>query len=261
MKRWLMILLLAIPGLAGAQPLLEFRNDLAFRETTVNAFASQVYHDRIKRLAAAGRLDRDHALLERIRGLMARLRPAAQYERPAAKRIAWEVHICRKCDENASAMAGGKLLVGEAFIKSISPSDDELAYLLAHEMAHVIAEHTREFATTARYFVGMGMKRDYADIQHELNESIGLQLRMAPLYKQQELEADYIGFILGARAGFEPTAMLSLLRKLHSDGPSLLDSHPSAERRLKQAQTMLEAAERLRSRGIPSAARAPRASE
>jgi predicted Zn-dependent protease len=261
MKRWLMILLLAIPGLAGAQPLLEFRNDLAFRETTVNAFASQVYHDRIKRLAAAGRLDRDHALLERIRGLMARLRPAAQYERPAAKRIAWEVHICRKCDENASAMAGGKLLVGEAFIKSISPSDDELAYLLAHEMAHVIAEHTREFATTARYFVGMGMKRDYADIQHELNESIGLQLRMAPLYKQQELEADYIGFILGARAGFEPTAMLSLLRKLHSDGPSLLDPHPSAERRLKQAQTMLEAAERLRSRGIPSAARTRRASE
>jgi Zn-dependent protease with chaperone function len=250
MKRWLVVLLLSVPGVAGAQPLLEFRNDFAFQTATVNAFAAHVYHDRIQRLAAAGKLDVDHGLLKRIRGLVARLRPAAEYERPAAARIAWEVHICRKCDENASAMAGGKLLVSEEFIKSIHPSDDELAYLLAHEMAHVIAEHTREFASTARYFVGMGLKRDYADIQHELDESFGLQLRMAPLYKQQELEADAIGFILGARSGFEPKAMLSLLTKLHSDGPSLLDPHPSTEQRLRQARTMLETAERLRARGM-----------
>ena len=55
--------------------------------------------------------------------------------------------------------------------------------------------------------------------------------------------------------------MLSLLRKLHSDGPSLLDPHPSAERRLKQAQTMLEAAERLHSQGIPTTAQSHTASE
>lgn len=251
MIRWPVILLLAVPGLTGAQTLLEFRDDLAFQTTTVNAFAAHIYHDRIRRLAAAGNLDGDQTLLERIRGLIARLRPAAEYERPAAARIAWEVHVCRKCDENASAMAGGKLLVGEEFIKDINPSDAELAYLLAHEMAHVLAEHTREFATTARYFVGMGLKRDYADIQHELDESFGLQLRMAPLYQQQELEADYIGFILGARAGFEPEAMPSLLRKLHADGPALADPHPSSERRLQQAQVMLPAARRLYARGMP----------
>ena len=253
MRRWLAVFLTIVPALTVAQPLLEFRNDLAFQASTVDTFAAHVYHDRIQRLAAAGRLDGDHALLRRIRDLIARLRPAAEYERPSAKRIAWEVHVCRRCDENASAMAGGKLLVGEEFINGLDPSDAELAYLLAHEMAHVIAEHTREFATTARYFVGMGLKRDYADIQHELDESFGLQLRMAPLYRQQELEADYIGFILGARSGFEPGAMLSLLHKLHSDAPSMMDPHPSAQRRLQQAQTMLEAAVRLRARGMPGA--------
>ena len=252
MKRWLAVFMMIVPVLTGAQPLLEFRNDLAFQASTVNAFAAHIYDDRIRRLAAAGLLDGDHALLQRIRDLISRLRSAAEYERPAAARIVWEVHVCHKCDENASAMAGGKLLVGEEFIKDLSPSDAELAYLLAHEMAHVVAEHTREFATTARYFVGMGLRREYADIQHELDESFGLQLRMAPLYRQQELEADYIGFILGARSGFEPRAMLSLLRKLRSDAPSLMDPHPSAQRRLQQAQTMLEAAERLRSRRIPS---------
>ena len=251
MVRWMVILSLAVPVVAGAQPLLEFRNDLAFQATTVDTFAAHVYRDRIAHLAAAGDLDADRALLERIRGLVERLRPAAEYERPAVARLAWEVHVCRRCDENASAMAGGKLLVGEEFIAGIKPSDDELAYLLAHEMGHVLAEHTRESATTARYFVGMGLKRDYADIQHELDESLGLQLRLAPLYRQQDLEADYIGFILGARAGFAPRAMLSLLRKLNSDAPSLLDEHPTAAERLQQAEAMLPAAQRLYGWGMP----------
>lgn len=251
MKRCLVVFLMIVPGLAGAQPLLDFRNDLAFQATTVNAFAAQIYRQRLSKLTADHDLDVDQALLNRIRGIVKRLQPAAEYERPAAARIAWEVHICRKCDENASAMAGGKLLVGEEFIASIKPTDDELAYLLAHEMGHVLAEHTREFATTARYFVGLGLKRDYQDIQHEIDENFSLQLRMAPLYKQQELEADYIGFILGARAGFEPRAMLSLLRKLSSEDPPMLDAHPSTQQRLQQAQTAMPAARRLYARGVP----------
>jgi predicted Zn-dependent protease len=241
---------LIVPGLAVAQPVLDFRNDLAFQATAVNAFAAQVYRQRLGKLIANDKLNRNEALLERVRSLVERLRPAAEYERPAAAKIAWEVNICRECNENASAMAGGKLLVGEEFINELNPTDDELAYLLAHEMGHVIAEHTREFATSARYFVGLGMKRDYPDIQHEIDESFSLQMRMAPLYKQQEMEADYIGFFLGARAGFTPKAMLSLLRKLDTDGPTMLDAHPTTRERLRQAQSMLPATQRLYSRNL-----------
>lgn len=251
MKRWLAVFLMIVPGLAGAQPVLDFRNDLAFQSTTVNSFAAHIYRERLSKLKAAGKLDVDQALLKGLRGIIERLRPAAEYERPAAAALSWEVHICRQCYENASAMAGGKLLVSEEFIAQIKPTDDELAYLLAHEMGHVLAEHTREFATSARYFVGMGLKRDYSDIQHEIDESFSLQLRMAPLYKQQEMEADYIGFVLGAHAGFEPHAMLSLLHKLNMDGASILDAHPSTKQRLKQARAVLPAALRLYARGIP----------
>jgi len=251
MKRWLAIFLMAVPGLAGAQPVLDFRSDLAFQETTVNSFAAHIYAQRLHKLKAEDKLDRDPALLKRLRGLVERLRPAAEYERPAVANIHWEIHVCRDCYENASAMAGGKLLVGEGFIAQIKPTDDELAYLLAHEMAHVIAEHTREFATSARYFVGMGLKRDYSDIQHEIDESFSLQLRMAPLYRQQEMEADYIGFILGSHVGIEPNAMLSLLRKLGGEDRSMMDVHPSNAQRLKQAQAILPAAQRLFARGLP----------
>jgi len=252
MKLWLAIFVTLAPAVSVAQPVLEFRNDLAFRAATINSFAEHIYHERIRKLRAEGKLDRDPALLRRTRRIVDRVRLSAEYERPAAAMLSWEVHSCRKCNENASAMAGGKLLVGEEFIAEIDPTDDELAYLLAHEMGHVIAEHTREFATSARSFVGQGFKRDYPDIQHEIDESISLQLRMAPLYQQQELEADYIGFILGARAKFDPPAMLSLLRKLRSDDRSVLDIHPGTAQRLKQAQAVLPAAQRLYNQGIPA---------
>ena len=193
MKHWLtMVVVFLVPSLTGAQPILEFRNDLAFQSTDVNSFAAQTYRKRLQQLAAANKLDRNPSLLKRLHTLIDRLLPSAEYERPSAAKLAWEIHVCRDCNENASAMAGGKMLVSEDFIAQINLSDDELGYLLAHEMGHVLAEHTRESATSARYFVGMGLKRDYPDIQHEMDESFSLMIRMAPFYQQQEMGLGYL---------------------------------------------------------------------
>jgi predicted Zn-dependent protease len=242
MKRIVAALALVLPGFAGAQGLLEFRSDLAFSATEVDALAAQQYQERLRALTHAGQLDRDPVLAARLQAILPRLRRAAAYERPDSDQLAWEVHVCTGCDESASAMAGGKLLVSSDFVAGLKLSDDELAYLLAHEMAHVVAEHTREFATLARSFVGNGLKRDYADIEQELAEDLPVHLRMRPAYIQQELEADFMGFVLGARAGFEADAMLSLLDKLHTESPSFLGTHPSDAMRVRQAHAMLEAA-------------------
>ena len=245
MKHLFVAMLIAVPGLAGAQGLLDFRTDLAFDAITVESVAEQTYRARLRTLAADGRLDVDAPLLARLRGLIAGLRAAVQLERPEAAAIAWEIHTCRRCDENASAMAGGRLLVGEQFVAGLALTDDELGYVLAHEMAHVLAEHTREFATTARYFVGNGRNRDYEDIQNELNESIGLNLRMAPVYAQQEFEADYIGFVLGARSGFDPEAMPRMLLKLSTANTSVFALHPDTAARMQRVQATLQAARRI----------------
>jgi predicted Zn-dependent protease len=241
-------LALIAPALAAAQPLLEFRRDLAFSPAEVRALAGQAYGARLQTLRMAGRLDGDPALAGRLQRLLPPILRAAALERPAAAGLAWEVHSCTRCNENASALPGGKLLVSTEFVAQLALDDDELAYLLAHEVAHVLAEHAREFATTARYFMDNGLARSYADIRQELDDSLPVALRMAPVYEQQELEADYAGFILGARAGFDPEAMLRLLRKLRPAGPSLLGTHPAHERRLQQARVMLDAARRLAAR-------------
>ncbi|HUJ85759.1 MAG TPA: M48 family metalloprotease [Burkholderiales bacterium] len=254
MKGLLAAILLALPGLAAGQRVLEFRNDFAFSAAEVNDLAARAYGARLRTLARAGKLDPEPALKARLQRIAPRLIRAADHERPGAARLQWEIHACRQCDENASAMAGGKLLLSAEFVHRLALSDDELAYLLAHEMAHVLAQHTREFASAARYFADNGLRRDYADLRHELSESIPLMLSMNQLSVQQELEADYIGFVLGAEAGFRPQAMLSLLAKLGDSSDSIFATHPSAAQRMQQARTMLESARRLyaeaRARGL-----------
>jgi predicted Zn-dependent protease len=245
LKGLLAALLMALPGLAAAQQILEFRGDFAFSEAEVDALAARGFGARLRTLALAGDLDPDPALKARLQRVFPRLLRAAAYERPDAARLQWEVHSCRKCDENASAMAGGKLLVSADLVDRLALSDDELAYLLAHEMAHVLAEHTREAASAARYFVDNGRRRGYADIQQELAQSYAAMIEMRPLYAQQELEADYIGFVLGAHAGFRPRAMLGLLAKLGDGGDALVATHPSGAARLRQARVMLDAMQRL----------------
>ena len=242
------IVLLAVSSLASAQRVLEFRDDLRFGGTEVERSAARAFGARLRSLQRAGHLDADPALKARLQALFPRLLRAAAYERPSVSNLAWEIHTCDGCDENAMAMPGGKLLVSADFVARLSLTDDELAYLLAHEIAHVVSEHTREFATAARYFADNGLSRSYADLQGELGENLPLLLRMSAVSAQQELDADYVGFILGAHAGFLPEAMISLLEKLQSVGSSVLATHPTDASRMKQARDMLEAARRLAAR-------------
>ena len=243
--RALAALLLLAPALAPAQPLLEFRNDLAFSPQEVSALAGRAYGARLRALQVAGRLDSDPELASRLQRLLPPLIAAAAYERPAAAGLAWEVHACDDCGENAAALPGGKILVSDAFVRKLALDDDELGYLLAHEVAHVIAEHAREYATAARYFADNGLRRNYADIRQELDQSLPLALEMEPLAEQQELEADYMGFVLGARAGYRPEAMLRLLGKLGPRDESVVGTHPTQAKRLAQARAMLDAARRI----------------
>jgi predicted Zn-dependent protease len=233
--------------MAAGAPLLDFRNDLAFHPEAVESFAARVYEQRLTELRADDRLDRDPALLRKLGDIVKRLAAAAEAERAGAASLNWQVHTCRRCDENAAAMAGGRLLLGEEFLAKLDLSGDELGFLLAHEMAHVLAEHTREFATVARYFVDNGLQRQYWDIQREVDSSLQVQYHMAFVAAQQELEADRIGLFIGARAGLDPPAMIGLLGKLEAGVSSAAPStHPSQRKRIAQATSMLHTAEVVR---------------
>ena len=252
MRRWLAAILLAVSADAAGQALSEAdRENLAFAREVVDAFAQRAYERRLGFLRQQDRLDPSPALRERLATLLARVIGAAELERPGASRLDWQLHTCVRCGEAASAAAGGRLLVGEEFVLGLDLDDDEAGFMLAHEVAHVLAEHTREFAHAARYFVDNGLRREYWDIQRELDGNLPAQYRMAFIAEQQELEADRIALFLGARAGFHPAAMASLLAKLAPPGAGAGPAtHPSHLRRADQAAAAMGAAQILWARAL-----------
>lgn len=135
---------------------------------------------------------------------------------------------------NAFCMAGGKIAVYSGLIRTLNPTDDELAQVIAHEIAHALSEHTREkisVAMASNLVVGVaaaknGLSQTQVDL---LNNLTSLAIKL-PNSRQAEGEADSIGILLAARAGYDPYAAATLWEKMshlgNSTGLSILSTHP-----------------------------------
>lgn len=213
--------------------------ELRYSAAEVDARMEERYIDRTVELAAAGKLDEDLRLLARLRYISAELIRVAIGLKPEAAQWQWEVHTTSDPDVDALCMAGGKILVGSAFVRQLALTDGELATLLAHEMAHVVAEHPRETFSEA-----MLMNRlpslPLEVVMARLDSDLSLQIRLSDLSSLQESEADQLGMVLAHRAGWAAADMVSFYRKLAGSEQSALVSsaYPATASRLSMAQGM-----------------------
>lgn len=212
--------------------------ELRFPAQEVGERAEEQYIEQTVSLAASGQLDRDKALLARARRIAEGLVRAAVALKPDAAGWPWELHVTDDPAVEAESQAGGKLLVGSRFVYRLSLDDGELAVLLAHEIAHVVAEHGRETLSEAL----LDGRRDLplAVVGERLASDVPLQFRLSGLSAIQEREADQLGMLIAYRAGWPCDAMLSFYGKLAADstGAALLSSHPSGATRLSIAKGM-----------------------
>jgi predicted Zn-dependent protease len=150
----------------------------------------------------------------------------------------WEVHVTDDPTIEAESQAGGKLLVGRQFVERLQLDDGELAVLLAHEIAHVLAEHERETLSEALLDSRRDLPLDV--VAERLASDIPLQFRLSKLSAIQEREADQLGMLIAHRAGWPCSAMLTFYSKLSADSTvaALLASHPSGATRLSLAKGM-----------------------
>jgi len=172
----------------------------------------------------------------------------------------WEVTVFEDDSANAFALPGGKIGVHTGLLK-VATSQDELAAVIGHEIAHVLAEHGNERASTT-FVAQSGLQvvesmagppsptRDTALAVLGLGTQVGVLL---PFSRKQESEADLLGLDLMARAGFDPRASVTLWQHMARSGggkpPELLSTHPSSatriselEKRIPQALPEFEAA-------------------
>lgn len=210
-----------------------------FTTEEVDAQVEGRYIDRVVELAAGGRLDDDRVLLARLRRIGTGLIAAGVELKPEAAQWQWELHSTSDPEVEAICMAGGRILVGSAFVRKLDLSDAELAVLLGHEVAHAIAEHHRETLSEA-LLLNQQPPVPLDVLMERLDTDLSLQIRLSGLANLQESEADQLGMVLVHRAGWPAAAMAGFYRKLAQEegAPLIAGDHPAVASRLSMAKGM-----------------------
>ncbi|MGY1489652.1 M48 family metallopeptidase [Methylobacillus pratensis] len=212
------------------------------------------YQQTVKDAQSKKLLNTDSAETKRVRNIADKLIAHVGVFRPDAPNWKWEVNVQESKEINAYCMAGGKIMVYTGLIDQIKPTDDELAAVMGHEIAHALREHVRERMSRAKAqqygllglaaVVGIGTKNaDNAVQALAVGGTVAAVALTLPNSRTAEHEADQIGLELAARAGYNPNAALSLWQKMSAVGgekpPEILSTHPSDESRMADIKRLI----------------------
>jgi len=205
--------------------------------------SAAAYSQMMGGLSKKKQIEADSPRAEKVRSITERLIAQAVRFRPESAGWAWEVRVINDPKVvNAFCMAGGKMAIYSGMWEKLKATDDEIAQVMGHEIAHALADHTRERMSIA-YTSQVGTQIAAIALASRENQGIALAgAQMAALLAIQlpnsrggEAEADQIGIELAARAGFDPASAASLWEKMGKEGgggpPEFLSTHPSPENR------------------------------
>lgn len=213
----------------------------------LDQMAAQGYAKLNADAAAKGTLNTDAAMLRRIRTVAARIQPQTAVFRSDAPAWQWEVNLIDSPELNAFCMPGGKIMFYTGLVRKLQLSDEEIAVVMGHEIAHALREHSREQvsqAVAAQTAIGFGAQLlGLGEGASQLTGSAYEALVATRFSRAHENEADRIGLELMARAGYNPQAGVTLWQKMASvsgsGGAGFLSSHPSDGSRAQQIQALL----------------------
>lgn len=220
---------------------------LMISEAEINNLSTQSYSQLLGEARSKGALNTNAAQKARLDRIANRLIPQVRVFRPDAAAWKWEVNLIQSNQLNAFCAPGGKIMFYTGIIDRLKLSDDEIAAIMGHEMAHALREHGREnvsraYAQQAGLSIlatAVGLTEGQAQLA-QLVSQVGISL---PNSRTQESEADIVGLELMARAGYNPQAAVTLWQKMMaangSGAAELLSTHPNPANRiqtLKQLQ-------------------------
>jgi Zn-dependent protease with chaperone function len=247
-----------LPLLAGAQtpPAQEGVRSEVGRESKFTQFVSadQVenaageQYAQMKRQASSKRAlaPDNHPQVIRLRAIAQRVIPFAQSWNPRAAQWRWEINLFGSAELNAFCMPGGKIAFYFGILKRLQLSDDEVAMIMGHEMAHALREHARErMGKTKATQLGAGLLSSLLGLGNlgDAALSMGAQLLTLKFSREDESEADLVGLELAARAGYDPAAGVSLWEKMMKANagapPEFLSTHPASSTRIGDIERVL----------------------
>ena len=191
---------------------------------------------------ASEKISTDAAANARVRNVGERIAQAVGSNLPGAK---WEFVVFDAPETvNAFALPGGKVAVYTGLLR-LAGSDDELAFVMGHEIAHVTSRHGAERMTEGAIASGLGAVVDYSTKDSKYRDLLlaaygaGTTGVMLKFSRGNESEADFVGLRYSAKAGYDPRAATTFWKKMAAESakaggkpPEFLSTHPSDERRI-----------------------------
>ncbi len=218
----------------------------------VEQMAQQQYRQQLAQAAEKRALaPPDHPQLKRLRAIAQRIIPHALAWNPRAQDWKWEVNLIGSKQINAYCMPGGKIAFYTGILEQLQLSDDEVAMVMGHEIAHALREHARErmgksAVTEGVARVGGAVIAAWLGIDPRVTDSVargGAGLAALSFSRSDETEADLVGMELAARAGFDPRAGVTLWQKMGAASkgapPQWLSTHPSGKSRITEIEQNL----------------------
>ncbi|MBT3668500.1 MAG: M48 family metallopeptidase [Opitutae bacterium] len=189
------------------------------------------------------------AMIERIGE---RIAGVAQVDLPGTE---WEFVVFEKSEPNAFAMPGGKVGVNSGLITLANGSEDEVAAVIGHEIAHVAFRHSNKRMSQAMGIALGGVilntamrnksstDRVLATGAYGVGTTVGMAL---PFSRSQEREADHRGIFYAAMAGYDPRAAISFWKKMQGGKkrkmPEFLSTHPNPGNRIEFLESNMDRA-------------------
>ena len=187
----------------------------------------------------------------RLRAIAQKIIPFAMEWDPRARTWQWEVNLIDSNQINAYCMPGGKIAFYTGILQQLQLTDDEVAMVMGHEVAHALREHARErmgksAVTHGAARIGGALAASFFGIDPRLTDGIasgGANLLTLEFGREDESEADLVGMELAARAGYDPRAGVTLWQKMGAASkgapPQWLSTHPSGKSRIADIQANL----------------------
>ena len=208
---------------------------------SINQQAAMGYRQMITEAKAKGQLDSQSQTAQRVHKIFNKMVPYANAENHTGQPFNWQIEVIKSKELNAWAMPGGKMAFYTGLVESLNLTDDEIATVMGHEMAHALKEHGKKKANMGQFTdVLAGVAHVALSTQIGSDGSaivVGLTKDWAldkPYSRSAETEADEVGLLLMAKSGYNPQAAPGLwdkMQKASKGSQSVLDklssTHPS----------------------------------
>ena len=211
---------------------------------TLEQAAVQQYGELLAQARQQGALAQPgNAQLQRLQTIAQRLIPQALAWNDRAKGWKWEVNLIGSKQINAFCMPGGKIVFFTGLIDQLQLTDDEIAMVMGHEMAHALREHSREqLAKTQATDLGIRLGAAIFGLgdMGTAAANLGGKLLTLKFSRSDESDADLVGLEMAARAGYNPQASVTLWEKMGQANGSgsigFLSTHPTGPDRIAKLQ-------------------------